>query len=467
MTAAQLATFGEPGMRALRDGLAAQQVGRNAVAIAAYRRALQQHPGLAPAHFNLGQLLRDQGDYVGAAICFEGAARLRPSAVDAWLNLGAMLERLDRYRDAVAAYERATAVGSDDPTPQMHRGSALLALGDFGEAAAAFRAVLEVRPDDLNAQVSLAIALLAVGKLAAGWQQYESRWARQGVDPSSRFRGPLWQGEPVAGKRILVWREQGLGEELLFATCLRELVAGGAEVTLAASPGLVSLFQRAFPSVAVVAEGKLKPGTFDWHVPIGGLPRYLRRSRTDFPSSSKYLVPDSSHATRWSNRLDRLGPEPKVGLCWRGAPAGADPLAAGSVLDAWRPLLTLPNIHWISLQTDEGGSELARAEKAFEVTVHRWRGENLTADLESAVGLVWNLDAVVTMPPAIAALAGGVGIPTWQIEAAGDWTAHGEARLPWFPATQVVRRPAGAAEWAMTIERIASDLQRTFTGGAR
>ncbi len=460
-----LLTLGEPNMTAFREGLAAQQAGRVAAAIDAYRRALRRHPGLAPAHFNLGQLLREQGDYRGAAACFEGAARLRPNATDAWLNLGAMLERLDRHSDAVAAYERAAACGSDDPTPHYNRGNALLALGDFEGAAAAFRTVVEAQPDHADAQWNLATALLAAGRFSKGWEHYEWRWAKQRLDPSARFGWPLWRGEPVAGKRILVWREQGLGDELLFATCLRELVAGGAEVTLMASPRLVSLFERAFPSIAVVADGKLKHGTFDWHVPIGGLPRHLRRSRNEFPSTTKFLVPDSSHATRWSNRLDKMGAGPKIGICWRSGLLAEDRRRHFSALSEWGPLLATPDVHWINLQYDNCGPELTQAEKAFGVTIHRWKSENLKDDLESVVGLLWNLDAVVTAPTAVSSLAGGVGVPTWEVDSGGDWTAHGEDRSPWFPTIQVIRRQRGSTDWAPALGRVAAELQRTFSGG--
>jgi hypothetical protein len=463
MTTSQIASLGEPGLRAFREGLAAQQAGRGPAAIEAYRRALRQHPGLAPAHFNLGQLLRERGDYRGAAVAFEGAARLRPTAADAWLNLGAMLERIDRHHDAVAAYQRAAACLPADPTPQYNRGNALLALGDFPGAAEAFRAVIEAVPDHSDAQWNLATALLAQGKFLEGWAHYRWRWAKQGLDPAARFPWPLWNGEAVADRRILVWREQGIGDELLFATCLRELVAAGAEVTLVASPRLTALFQRAFPSITVVAEGKLKTaGThFDWQIPIGELPRFLRRARSDFPTVTKFLVPDSSHATRWANRLDKLGAGPKVGICWRSGLLTEERRRDFSELRDWKTLLELPEVHWINLQYDDCAAEIAAVE-ALGVTIHRWRSEDLKNDLESVVGLLWNLDAVVTAPTAVSSLAGGAAIPTWEVDSGRDWTAHGEDRSPWFPSIQVFRRRRGTTDWLPVIERVAEDLTRTL-----
>lgn len=451
-------TLGDPGTGALRRGLAAQQQGKIDEAIAAYRTALRQNPGLAPAHFNLGQLLRERGDYQGAAAGFEGAARLRPSAADAWLNLGAMLEKLERYQEALAVYGRAAECNPDDPTPHYNRGNALLAVGDFAGAAAAFRLVIEGQPNHADAQWNLATALLATGQLAQGWAQYEWRWTKQGLDPATRFPWPLWRGESVTDKRILVWREQGIGDELLFATCLRELVSAGAEVVLAASPRLVSLFQRAFPSVAVVADGDIGTREFDFHVPIGGLPRYLRRRTDQFPPTTKFLVPESSHATRWNTRLDALPAGPRVGICWRSGLMTEDRARQFSRLEEWGPLFRIPNVRWINLQYDDCAAELAAAEKAFGVTIHRWKGENLKDNLESVVGLLWNLDLVVTAPTAVSSLAGGVGVPTLEIDSGGDWTAHGEARSPWFPNLRLFRRAAGTSAWGPVIERLAAEV---------
>ena len=464
MTAYPAATLGEPGVRALQRGLLAQQAGETDRAIECYRAALRQHPGLAPAHFNLGQLLRERGNYREAAACFEGAARLRPTATDAWLNLGAMLELLDRHRDAVAAYQRASACSPDDVAPLYNRGNALLALGELAGAAAAYQAVVELDPGHVGANWNLSTTQLAAADFQSGWRQYEWRWAKAGIDPKGKYPWPLWAGEPLAGKRIVVWREQGLGDEILFATCLRELVASGAEVTLMASARLVSLLQRAFPSIEVLADGAKIGGQVDVHAPIGGLPRYVRQSRTSFPSQGRFLVPDSAVATRWTARLDRLPAGPRVGISWRSGLATEQRQRHYSSLEAWGPLFKLPSIQLINLQYDECAAELEAAEDRFGIKIHRWRSENLKDDLETAVALMWNLDAVVTAPTAVSSLAGGVGVPTWQVDSGSDWTAHGQDRSPWFPTVRVVRRPFGSVAWEPVLERIAADLSSLLPG---
>lgn len=447
-----------PGLPALERGLAAQQAGRKEEAVLCYRRAIRQNPGLAPAHFNLGQLLRERGEYAEAAICFEGAARLRPNAADAWINLGAMLEKSNRPGAAVEVYRRAAECAPDDPSPPYNLGNALMAMGDPAGAAEAYRQVIEKRPDHADAQWNLATALLTMGDFAEGWTQYEWRWSKLGIDPAATASCPLWRGEPVVEKRILVWREQGIGDEILFAGCVRELVASGASVTLAVSPRLNGLFARAFPGVTVIDDGKWKGMEFDYHSPVGGLPRYLRRTRDQFPLESRFFHPDSAQATKWAGRLDELGPGLKVGICWRsGLRSDERDRAYSNVLD-WEPLFRLEGVHWINLQYDDCAAEIARVKDRYGVKIHRWSRENLKNDLESVVGLLWNLDAVVTAPTAVSSLAGAAGTPTWEMDNGSDWTAHGEERCPWFPNIRMVRRQAGSADWGPVLERVAAEL---------
>jgi hypothetical protein len=222
----------------------------------------------------------------------------------------------------------------------------------------------------------------------------------------------------------------------------------------------VTLFRRAFPSVAVIEDGKWKSMTFDYHTPMGNLPRYLRPSRKSFPFDAKYLVPDSAHATQWSNRLDALGDGPKVGICWRSGLRSEERDRFYTRLEAWEPVFRIGGIHWINLQYDHCEAELTTAEAAFDVEIRRWPKEDLKNDLESVVGLLWNLDWVITAPTAVSALAGAAGRPTIELDNGGDWTAHGEDTSPWFPTVRHLRRPYGSADWGPVIHQLAIRMRQ-------
>jgi tetratricopeptide (TPR) repeat protein len=359
----------------------------------------------------------------------------------------------------VLAYERVMQTAPDDVRGPCGRGRALLAQGHYDLAAASFRAALEVDPGHADARWSLATALLAAGDFEAGWAAYECRWARRGVDPAARFAWPLWDGGALAGRRILVWREGRPVDELRFAACLRDLASAGAEVTFAASPALRSLFARSLAGIEVVADGDPCPGPFDCHAPLGSLPRHVRASRVAFPAEQPLFAVDAAQATRWAERLGRLAPGARVGISWRGGEAGAEAGAGAGrplpALEDWEAVFSVPGVQWVNL--DAAGDEAAAIGARHGVRLH-CAGRDRPSDPDSLAGLLWNLDAVVTLPGMLSPLAGGVGTRVWQVETGMDWTFHGEHRSPWFSALARVHRPAGAA-WSAVLARLADDLR--------
>jgi tetratricopeptide (TPR) repeat protein len=482
-------------------GLEAQRAGQVDDAMAAYRETITEQPDHAPAQFNLGQLLRAAGQDAEAADCFEVAARLRPTAADAWINLGLCRERLGHLDRAAAAYQRAIEAGAADGTPhfnlgnvrrkqdrlsealdafreadarhpgmpevQLNIGNTLREMGRSSAAAAALRRALELRPGWVAAEWNLALALLGAGQLREGWEWFESRWAQIGLAVDRGLPWPLWRGESLEGKRILVWREQGLGDEILFAGCVPDLVEQGAKVTLAVDPRLVSLLARSFPGADVVADRDWDDRLFDYHAPIGGLPRWLRGDRADFPERWSYLQPDRGHLAAWRERLAPLGSGLKVGLCWRSGLRAGGRDRFYCPLDAHDPLFALPDLTWINLQYDDCEAELGAVERRRGVRVHRWDDVDLKHDLERVAALTWHLDLVISAPTAVGSLSGALGIETWQVEAGNDWTGFGERRSPWMPGVTMYRRAPGDRAWNGVIRTIADSLverQRALPG---
>jgi hypothetical protein len=266
---------------------------------------------------------------------------------------------------------------------------------------------------------------------------------------------------------MLVWREQGLGDELLFGTCVPDLVARGAEVTLAVDPRLVPLLARAFPAVRVVADPEWGDGPFSYQVPLGSLPRYLRATRASFPETWSTLAPDRHLAAAWTDRLASIPARLKVGLCWRSGARSADRSRHYAPLVAYRPVLEVPGVAWINLQYGECEEELLDLEATHRVRLHRWEDVDLRDDLESVAALIWNLDLVISAPTAVSSLAGALGSETWQVESGNDWSAFGESRSPWLPSIRLFRRAPGEPGWDGTLRALADALrERTGPGPA-
>jgi hypothetical protein len=334
-------------------------------------------------------------------------------------------------------------------------------LADWDRALAAHRRAVELAPALAQARWNRSFTLLATGDLGAGWDEYEWRFQTAAARPEPReFAWPRWQGESVAGRTILVWREQGIGDELLFLTCLGDLVRGGARVTLLASPRLVSLLERAFPDVEVLPDrpGAVGPSRrFDLQSPLASLPRWLRRHRSAFPPAGAFLVPDAGQQATWAARLETLGSRARIGFCWRSGLLTPERKRHYAPSSVWLEVLRTPGVAWVNLQYDDCDAELEAFEAETGIRVARWAGEDLRDDLESVTALVSLLDGVVTAPTAVGAIAGATGVPTWQVDSGSDWTAFGEETSPWFPTLRLVCPRAGES-WEGIAARLARML---------
>lgn len=444
-------------------GNAYKALGRLEEAAAAYEEALGLDSTHARAATNLGNVRVAQGRLDEAVECHRRAVALDPTLAEAQLSLGNALKGRGDFLDAIAHYKEAIRLRPEFAEAEFNIGNAWRELAEPARAVAAYDQALEIRPDYAEAHWNRALALLTLGDLARGWEGYEWRWpVTATLDPARTLPMPPWRGESLLGKRILVWREQGLGDELLFATCLSDLVRRGGQVTLYASARLVSLFARAFPSVRVVADpmatGDAHPfslAEYDFQIPLGSLPRFLRTSPASFPPSGAYLAPEPAQLEKWRRRLHEQGAALSVGICWRSGMLTPERTRHYSSLPDWGPLFAIPWVQWVNLQYGECREELEQAERTFGVEIRRWEGEDLKNDLESVAALIRNLNVVVTAPTAVSSIAGAVGTPTFQLDSGSDWTVAGGTRSPWFPSVSVIRKAPGSPDWNEVIRETA------------
>lgn len=291
-----------------------------------------------------------------------------------------------------------------------------------------------------------ALLRLAEGDIAGGWEDYAHRFAAGDAVPR-RIRIPEWQGEDLAGRSILVWGEQGLGDEILFGTVLPDLVSRAGRVIVECDPRLTGLFARALPGTEVrrpTPDHRIGPQDADVHAPMGTVAARLRPGLRHFPATSPFLTPDRASAAAWRARLAALGPGLKVGICWRSSRMTADRAAAYSRVAQWGPLLGVPGIAFVSLQYNEHAAERVEALQRFGAILHHWPDLDQRNDLEGVAALIAGLDLVVTAPTAVGEFAAALGVPVWRIGVgADDWSSLGTPVRPWFPSMALVGDPAG------------------------
>ena len=430
-------------------------------AVAAYRQAIGLDPDLFEAHANLATVLTALGRPAEALIIADLAVALGPDRAGAYLNRANALRELGQLGAARADLVWAVTLAPGYSEAWSTLGNLDHDLGAMTDALDAHDRAVRLAPDLAQARWNRSFTLLATGQLQEGWTEYEWRHHTGAARPEPRdFRWPPWQGESLAGQRVLVWREQGIGDELLFLTCLVDLVAAGALVTVLVSPRLVSLVARAYPDVRVVADDGTTAltGPFDFQSGVASLPRWVRTSRAAFPAIGAFLKADPAQTAKWRHRLDQLGPGRRFGVCWRSGLMTPERHRHYPPLGAIRPLFEVPGITWINLQYDECRDELAGVEQEFGVRIHRWDDEDLKNDFESVAGLISALDGVVTAATAVSSLAGALGCPAWQIDSGSDWTVFGEPRSAWFPSIRVVARAPADEDWGRVVATVRAEL---------
>ncbi|PWC90280.1 hypothetical protein TSH100_03055 [Azospirillum sp. TSH100] len=423
-------------------GLSALALDRPAEAVAHLRSALRSRPGDLGTLGNLALALERAGDGTAAGLAWWRVILFAPGTGAGWAGLADLRQRQGRLDAALKGWGRALALEPERAEWRYNQGNALHAAGRPAEADAAYRRAVEDDPTLTLAAFNRGYAALARGELATGWTGLEARFAAGRALPDRRFRMPAWNGGDLTGRTVLVWREQGVGDELMHSACFPDLIARANRVIIECEPRLAGLFARSFPQ-ATVRGATADPVDADCHVPAGSLPLRLGWGLGGFAKRGGWLCADDAAVERWRGWVGDDDHRLTIGLCWRSGLRGALRDANYAPLTDWAPILTLPGLRLINLQYDECEAELADAERRFGIAIHR-PPIDLKNDLDGAAALTAALDLVVSAGTSVAEMAGALGVPVWRIGPAGDWTALGTGCRPWYPSMRLFGpRPGG------------------------
>jgi tetratricopeptide (TPR) repeat protein len=446
-------------------GLTLLKLHRADEAAAHLEKAVALRPDFAEAYFGLGNARWEQQRDDDAQACFERALELRPDYGDAYVNLASVLKDRGEVGRALEYYRKAQLLNPDAVEPHHNMGVVLNLLGRPRDAIACYEEAQRIRPGHPDSLLNLAIARLQVGDLQRGWQDYDCRFRQTNPELGTRARAfshPVWAGEPLAGRRILIWGEQGIGDEILFSAMYAEIVAAARVCVIECAPKLVRLFARSFPGARVVARSDPPHSEtaqdFDFQSSAGSLARWLRPDLASFPAHSGHLAAAPERVARWRDRLAGLGPGLKVGFSWRSNNLKGERALACTRIEQWQPVFAVRGVHFVNLQYDDCRAELDNARQAFGVALNAFPEVDLFNDLDEAAALTQALDIVISAPTAVSLLSAALGVPTWQMSYGADWQVHGSDRNPWFPAMTQFKR-AWNEEWGPILLAMAVRLR--------
>jgi tetratricopeptide (TPR) repeat protein len=435
---------------------------------ASYRAALAVRPDSCNAHLWLANALRRQNRHEDAVASCRAALALAPERAEAHSSLGTAFREMGRLDDAVDSYQRALSLDQDNTGAHSNLGVALADMGRLEDAAASHLKALEIDPGNAEARYNLGLLHLMAGRFREGWTGYALRWYLDEYADKPEFPQAPWDGSTLAGKSILVWAEQGIGDEIMFAGMIPDLIETGARVTLECDHRLVPLYQRSFPGIECVPRAappvrETRRDDIDFQMPVGDFCGWFREDLASFPARSGFLKADSARTAELRARYQERFPDKHIiGLSWRG---GSQLMGAGRSIPLadWLAILSHPRCAFVSLQYGDVEEELDDLRRDHGIDILRDPDVDPFRDIDGLASQIAAMDSVFSIANITLQLAGALGVPTWALlMKTPDWRwMLDRDDSPWYPSVKLFRQEA-RNDWVGVIERIAKALNERF-----
>ncbi len=441
--------------------LAKHKVGKQREAMQSNERALKLAPNHPDALLNSSSATYDQGEYPAALAWAEKAVAATPNRGEAHYAKAQALMALSRFEEAVASYSRALDLNPNYAEAWMGRGLTKARLRDLDGAVVDYDRAVALRPNYDEAIFNKGHVHLEHREFVTGWAAYEHRFGMPSLGIVNLPNVPVWDGKPIAGK-LLVRGEQGLGDQIIFASVLPDLLKQVPNMCLQLEPRLVPLFQRSFPGVELISKDKKPPTDVVAQICIGSLAQFYRKREADFAAAQvPYLKADAAKTAAMREALAPNG-EKIIGVNWRSfRNKYADDKSIK--LKDMAALFGLLNCTLVNLQYGDIKDEV-RAAEAAGLHFNKAVTVDLTKDIDGVASLLDACDVIVSVSNSTAHIAGALGKPVllmlpYRTGKLWYWSeAKGEGSL-WYPTIKTFHQSA-QGDWEGTIAQIVASLQK-------
>ena len=424
-----------------------------------YRSVLDLEPDNAEATSYLGVIAARQLQFEAAETLLKTALELAPLAAEYHTNLGMMWQTRGEHAAAAECYREAIRLAQDDAPAHNNLGLVMQELGESDAAIASFRNAIAAMPGFADAHWNLSLALMLTGNFEEGLVAHEWRFkAVQHRESWERRRHfPPWAGEPLAGKRLLVLAEQGLGDMIQYIRYAGILAQQGAIVVVESPPELTALLRKSAGIAMVVSRGGPYPPC-DYQIAVMSLPLACHTRFHTIPAPVPYMSTDSARVTRWRQLLGEKS-RSRIGVNWSGNAAQVRNKARSLPLSALFPLLARDDIEWISLQKGPAAAEANAlpAEISLSTVIDQ------AVDFADTAALIGELDLVITVDTGVAHLAGALGATTLTLlDSAADfrWLRRRDDS-PWYPTMRLLRQRT-RGDWTPVVHEAAAEVAERF-----
>ena len=444
-------------------GNALQEQGKLDESIQAHQNAIEIQPDFAGYYSNLGNVLQEQGKLDESIQAHQNAIEIQPNYAGPHNNLGNALREQGKLDESIQAYQNAIEIQPDFTEPHNNLGNALREQGKLNESIQAYQNAIEIQPNYAEPHNNLGQTLLLKGDLHQGWKEYEWRWQCKDFSSEIRyFPQVLWNGSDLNGKSILVWTEQGVGDQIMFASMLDDLLQMEAKVITDCDIRLIPLFKRAFPKIQIFPRDnppvqQLLDTNIDYQIPIGSLGRWLRSNQNDFKRKNQsYLQTCPEKTSKLKTKYKKLaGNKPLIGISWKSGNQNFGE-AKSTSLKFWTSILSRQDCFFINLQYGNVKQEVEEhISNKNDTSIYLDNDIDPLENLDDFAAQIATLDLVISTSNATVHMAGALGEKVWNLlRYMPSWRGMLNKRdTLWYPSMKLFRQNR-IGDWLSTFAEV-------------
>ena len=431
-------------------GNALQEQGKLDESIQAYQNAIEIQPDFAGYYSNLGNVLQEQGKLDESIQAHQNAIEIQPNYAGPHNNLGNTLREQGKLDESIQAYQNAIEIQPNYAEPHNNLGNALREQGKLDESIQAYQNAIEIQPNYAEPHNNLGQTLLLKGDLHQGWKEYEWRWKCKDFSSEIRyFPQVLWDGSDLNGKSILVWTEQGVGDQIMFASMLDDLLQMETNIITDCDIRLIPLFKRAFPKIQIFPRDnppaqQLLDTNIDYQIPIGSLGRWLRPNQNDFKRKNQsYLQACPEKTSKLKTKYKKLaGNKPLIGISWKSRNQNFGE-AKSTSLKLWTSILSRQDYFFINLQYGNVKHEVEEhISNKNDISIYLDNDIDSLENLDDFAAQIAALDLVISTSNATVHMAGALGKKVWNLlryMPSWRWMLNKRDTL-WYPSMKLFRQ---------------------------
>lgn len=442
------------------------QRGENIIALETIQNAILADKRNGIAYSNQGNIQLNLGMILDAITSYEKAIQLAPNYAEAYSNLGNAFQELGENSKAIELYKKAISLDDRNPEFFCNLGNAYWKLDLIKDARKCYESTIALAPGHVNALHNLAHLDLREFNFMDGWLRYECRWhvVEDVIPVALNTSKPRWNGLPK-NNRLFIWAEQGIGDQILHGSMLRDLENFPQAKIISVDKKLVSIFKRMLPTFQVVDKSKEFPDTlYDEQIPIGSIGQYLRPNLQSFNHPNSGYLPSLDEGLLDLKLPKYFGGSINCGISWKSnrAKLGLDKSIS---LDELAPILKISALNFINLQYGDVKNEIVTANSQLGTSIQIVEEIDLFEDIVGLQSMIKACDIVITTSNTTAHLAGMSGKETLLFLPIGNsrfWYWHDiDGVSLWYPSIRVFKQER-RGDWSKPIEAVKTYLENRF-----